>query len=243
MRRSEINRLIEQGLDFLARAGAALPPQARWDLETWRARSREAAELLRRGIGWDLTDFGLGDFRRQGLLLYTLSNGIPGGATVDQPYANKLLLVRAGQATPAHNHGRKIEDIMVLRGGRLQIELFNVGDDGAPDRAREVTLLKDGMWHSCPAGARLSLGPGERVRLEPHHYHGFWGEPGAGDVLVEEVSSLNDDLRDNFFAPEERVGRFPALEEDEAPRFLLCTELPGSAAFDRLLAAAARVAP
>jgi D-lyxose ketol-isomerase len=41
-------------------------------------------------------------------------------------------------------------------------------------------------------------------------------------VLVGEVSSVNDDASDNRFA--EPIGRFPAIEEDEAPLYLLCTD-------------------
>ena len=41
---------------------------------------------------------------------------------------------------------------------------------------------------------------------------------------VGEVSQVNDDRTDNRFEPP--VGRFPAIEEDEAPYRLLCTEYP-----------------
>jgi len=41
-------------------------------------------------------------------------------------------------------------------------------------------------------------------------------------VLGGEVSSVNDDLTDNFFV--EAAGRFPAIDEDEAARYLLCGE-------------------
>jgi D-lyxose ketol-isomerase len=41
-------------------------------------------------------------------------------------------------------------------------------------------------------------------------------------VLVGEVSLVNDDNIDNrFFDP---VGRFPAIEEDEPPLYLLCND-------------------
>lgn len=39
-----------------------------------------------------------------------------------------------------------------------------------------------------------------------------------------EVSTTNDDAADNrFLVPK---GRFPRIEEDEAPEHLLCTEYP-----------------
>ena len=43
-------------------------------------------------------------------------------------------------------------------------------------------------------------------------------------MLLGEVSQCNDDLNDNRFNPP--VGRFPAIEEDEPPYRLLCTEYP-----------------
>ena len=51
-------------------------------------------------------------------------------------------------------------------------------------------------------------------------------EKGTGDVLIGEVSQCNDDSSDNRFNPP--VGRFPEIEEDEAPYRLLCTEYPAA---------------
>ena len=43
-------------------------------------------------------------------------------------------------------------------------------------------------------------------------------------MLIGEVSLVNDDNTDNrFYQP---VGRFPEIEEDEAPMYLLCTDYP-----------------
>jgi len=47
---------------------------------------------------------------------------------------------------------------------------------------------------------------------------------GSGAVLLGEVSQCNDDNTDNRFY--EKVGRFPAIEEDEPPYRLLCDEYP-----------------
>ena len=54
--------------------------------------------------------------------------------------------------------------------------------------------------------------------------HQFYGEAGTADVLAGEVSFVNDDETDNYFL--EPAGRFPEIEEDEPPRYLLCTEYP-----------------
>ena len=50
-------------------------------------------------------------------------------------------------------------------------------------------------------------------------WHAFWG---AGDVLIGEVSSVNDDLTDNIFR--DKIGRFWKIEEDEPPVRLLVSD-------------------
>ncbi len=51
-------------------------------------------------------------------------------------------------------------------------------------------------------------------------WHAFWAE--AADVLIGEVSTVNDDLTDNIFA--EPVSRFAQVEEDEPPYRLLVSD-------------------
>ena len=45
---------------------------------------------------------------------------------------------------------------------------------------------------------------------------------GAGDVLIGEVSTVNDDLTDNIFAAP--IGRFARIDEDVAPTHLLVSD-------------------
>lgn len=235
MKRSEINHLLNEGIAFLKSKGIPLPPQAHWSLEDWNKNREKADELEKRRIGWDLTDFGSGKFESTGLLCYTLSNGIigPDGHPIDQAYSNKLLIIDENQVTPMHHHRRKIEDIINLAGGSLQIKLFNVDKDERPDEKRAVEILHNGIWTTYEQEAVISLSPGERVRLDTHHYHEFWAQFGQGKVVIEEVSSVNDDRIDNIFA--EDFGRFPEIIEDEIPKYLLCIELPGSEKFDELV--------
>ena len=56
-------------------------------------------------------------------------------------------------------------------------------------------------------------------------YHDFSVEEGKGSVLLGEVSMCNDDNTDNYFY-NKKVGRFPAIDEDEEPYRLLCNEYP-----------------
>ena len=64
----------------------------------------------------------------------------------------------------------------------------------------------------------------EKDSITQKLYHDFEVVPGTGPVLLGEVSQCNDDNSDNRFNPP--VGRFPAIEEDEAPYRLLCSEYP-----------------
>lgn len=236
MRRSKIDELIYESATFLTRMGISLPPQAYWNLKTWHEHRDSAEEMRIRGIGWDLTDFGSGNFHEIGLLLYTFSNGIIDPKTevpLDQPYAQKLLVAREGQITPTHHHWRKMEDIIVLAGGNLDIKLNNVSPNNDElDTDTEVRIMKNNAWEVYAPDTVLSLAPGERVRLEQHHYHKFWSRQGT--VAIEEVSTVNDDEADNCFLPEDKVARFPEVEEDQEPKYLLSIELPGAEKFEQL---------
>lgn len=128
MKRSKINNLIDEGITFLNSRNYTLPPQASWSLEDWIKNREKVGEITKRRIGWDLTDFDSGDYKKTGLLLYTLSNGFIGqdGKPVDQPFSNKILLVEENQVTPMHHHRSKMEDIINLGGGNLQIKIYNM---------------------------------------------------------------------------------------------------------------------
>jgi D-lyxose ketol-isomerase len=83
-----------------------------------------------------------------------------------------------------------------------------------------VTVSIDSVQRTYPAGGIVELTPGESITLVPYCYHKFWG---AGSrVLVGEVSLVNDDNADNrFYEPQ---ARFPAIEEDEPPLYLLVND-------------------
>jgi len=79
MKRSEINRYIEEAKAFFAKHQFYLPPFAFWTAADWAKRGREADEIRSSGLGWDVTTFGTSDFEKVGLLLVTLRNGKLGG--------------------------------------------------------------------------------------------------------------------------------------------------------------------
>jgi len=223
MKRSEINRLIREAMRFLAAHHFALPPWARWSPGEWERAGGEADEIRDCHLGWDLTDFGAGDFERLGLILFTIRNGHPSDRRYPKSYCEKVMIVGEGQLTPMHFHWQKCEDIIVRAGGNLMVQLFNAtADERLADS--DVVVSVDGVRKVLKAGSTLRLAPGESVTLPPRLYHKFWGEPGHGKVLVGEVSAVNDDERDNRFL--EPVGRFPEIDEDEPPIHLLCFEYP-----------------
>lgn len=218
MKRSQINRIIRQADDFIHEHGFHLPPFAYWTPDEWRAKGPDVAEIVDKRLGWDITDFGQGDFTRIGLFLFTIRNGDLANLRTGKGklYAEKLLIVDVDQVTPFHFHWLKTEDIINRGGGKLMIALYNATSDEQFDDT-PVTVSTDGVVRTVPAGGVITLSPGESITLPPYCYHKFWGAESR--VLVGEVSTVNDDSTDNrFFDP---VGRFPAIEEDEAPIYLL----------------------
>jgi D-lyxose ketol-isomerase len=219
MKRSEINHILRNAKAFMAEKKFILPPWSNWSIPDWKNHKSDAQEIIINMLGWDITDFGSGDFYKRGLFLFTIRNG---KFNVDKkPYAEKIMIVEENQETPMHFHWAKMEDIINRGGGNLVIELYNATSGNKLDTT-PVHFRTDGVKRSVPAGGKVILNPGESICLEPGMYHRFYGEPGKGKVLVGEVSMVNDDTSDNCFY--ESVGRFPMVEEDEAPMHLLVSD-------------------
>ncbi|HAZ03728.1 MAG: D-lyxose/D-mannose family sugar isomerase [Bacteroidetes bacterium GWF2_42_66] len=219
MKRSEINRILTDAKTFLAEKQFLLPPWSNWSLSEWRKNREAAQEIIENMLGWDITDFGSGDFYKRGLFLFTIRNG---KFNVDKkPYAEKIMIVEENQETPMHYHWLKMEDIINRAGGNLVIELYNSTPDNKFDTT-SVHYKKDGVKGAVEAGGKVILTPGESICLEQGMYHRFYGEAEKGKVLVGEVSMVNDDAADNCFY--ESIGRFPVIEEDEQPVHLLVSD-------------------
>jgi D-lyxose ketol-isomerase len=218
MKRSEINQIMHDADAFIRSHGFHLPPFAYWTPQTWAAQGDEAREIVECGLGWDITDFGSGDYPNVGLFLFTIRNGLAENLKRmrGKLYCEKLLIVDPHQVTPMHFHWSKTEDIINRGGGELVIQLYNATSD---ERLADtpVTVSVDGVRRTAAAGDKVVLTPGESITLVDHCYHQFWAE--GSRVLAGEVSLVNDDAHDNrFFDP---VGRFPAITEDEPPQHLL----------------------
>ena len=200
----------------------ALPPFAKKAPSEWADCGAEVEEIKDNMLGWDITDFGGGDFSKMGLLLITIRNGNQkNAAKYPKPYAEKLMVVKENQITPMHFHWSKMEDIINRGGGNLIIKLYN-STENEELADTDVVVSMDGVKYTIPAGSEVKLEPGQSITLTPGLYHRFWGEEGKGTVIVGEVSMCNDDANDNRFY--DKVGRFPKIEEDEAPLHLLCNE-------------------
>ena len=222
MKRSRINAIMAEADEMIRSHGFVLPPFARWTPEEFKARAGEAAHVVTARCGWDITDYGAGRYDQMGLFLFTLRNGLPadlqrGGGMC---YAEKLLISQQDQISPMHTHVIKAEDIINRGGATLVVELYGSDADGHFAEDRGGTVWCDGIRVTYAPGAKLRLAPGESVTLRPGDWHAFWGE--GGDVLIGEVSTVNDDETDNIFR--EPIGRFARIEEDETPTHLLVSD-------------------
>ena len=225
MKRSEINSVLKEFEAFIGKCRFALPPFCGFTPEQWKDKGHEYDEIRENMLGWDITDFGSGDFDKIGFSLITIRNGnLAMKEKYSKTYAEKLLYLREGQHALMHFHWSKMEDIINRGGGNILIRVYNAAPDEQLDMVRDVKVHMDGREMTVPAGTVVRLTPGESISLYAYMYHDFNVEAGTGPVLLGEVSQCNDDNSDNRFL--ESVGRFPAIEEDEPPYRLLCNEYP-----------------
>lgn len=181
MKRSQVNEAVRRATAFFQANGWSLPPNP----------------------AWDVTDFGLGCFEKEGLVLLNLAN--------EAEYCEKLMFAEKHQQTPAHCHRKKKEDI-ICRHGLLVVQVWPESPATADPGASFRVQVNNNM-RSVFSGQELRLKAGERITLEPGVYHLFY--PESEGCIISEVSTANDDLNDNFFVNPD-IGRFSEIEEDEA---------------------------
>ena len=224
MKRSDINAIIREAERFISSCGFLLPPAAAWTPAEWERRGSAADLVKQAGIGWDITDYGKGEFDQCGLVLFTLRNGLPpGSAVTGLPYAEKILISGDNQICLTHYHKEKTEDLIVRGGSPLAVRLHTLDEAGNLDLDSPVEVQMDGILCRVAAGEAVIIEPGASITLFPGQAHSFWGH--GGPCLVGEVSSVNDDKTDNYFF--EPTARFPRIEEDEPPyRLIVADYLP-----------------
>lgn len=188
MKRSEINHAIQDAIACFERNSWHLPPDPKWDV----------------------TDFGLENFPKYGLVLVNLT---------EEEYCEKIIYTKRDQRTPAHYHRQKKEDI-IARNGTLLVQVWS--KNPVKFFGKETFFIKvNGRLQHVNTGQIIKLKSGERITLYPGIYHEFY--PESEECIIGEVSSHNDDHHDNFFV-NANIGRFPQIEEDEPPIVKLVSE-------------------
>jgi D-lyxose ketol-isomerase len=223
VKRSDINALLAEGDGFIRSFGYVMPPFASYTPAELKERvATDSQGILTGNLGWDITDFGGGNYADLGLFLFCVRNGsvLDLKAGKGMLYAEKIMISKRNQVCPMHRHIVKAEDIINRGGGTLVLELFESQADGSLCLQSDVRIASDGRMKVLKAGGHLALRPGESVTLMPGIWHAFWGE--GADVLIGEVSTVNDDLTDNIFR--DPVGRFASVEEDAEPLHLLVSD-------------------
>jgi D-lyxose ketol-isomerase len=224
MKRSRVNEAIKWAEELCQKHNVTLPVFANFAPDKAEFAKPEYENIVKTMLGWDVSDFGLGDFETHGAVLFTVRNGSIFDSSVGTPYAEKYIMMKEGkeQEIPMHYHIHKTEDIINRAGGILCVQLYMEGADGQPDPNQNVVVYCDGIRREVKGGTTLEISTGNSITLTPHMYHRFYAKTGFGDLLVGEVSKINDDNTDNVFPyPQDR---FCEIEEDEAPYRLLVNE-------------------
>jgi len=224
LKRSDVNDIIRGAEKYLGENGFYLPPFCNMsprDLESV-PNPQAHRDIVECGLGWDVTDFGYGQFpghgkKGIGLLLVTMRNGRADDPS--RPYCEKLMLVDG--ITPFHHHAKKTEDIICRGGSPLLLVVYKVGNNEGFSRKPFVALM-DGQEIEFPAGSEIILEPGQSITLTPDLYHEFRSADDGRGSIVGEVSTVNDDAHDNF--PKWPWARFSGIIEDTEPYRLLCSE-------------------
>lgn len=195
MKRSELNGYMRDALKFADKMNYKLPPFVRFTCDDWKSKGEDCREIAENYMGWDVTDFGTGDFMKSGLILLTLRNG---ANTEKYPknYGEKLMIAFDRQITPYHMHKRKMEDIINRGGALLVLQCFYLeGDHEISNKPVEVSI--DGQVKVFKPCERIELKEGESICLTKELYHSFWGEGGC--ILIGEVSQYEDYHDDTFY--------------------------------------------
>ena len=206
MERSHVNNYIVKAMSFYYEKGIILPEFAFWTLQDWfdiyndDERLMSVDYMLKRGVGWDVTDFGLG--KNYITTLFTYFNGSP----LSPNGLSLKYIFRNNTGSPPHIHIKKTETVVNMGPGVLEVMLWNSSGVG-----NSVTVSINSQIKNYHAGEVIVIPPGGIIEVTPSHKHSY---KARGPVLVGENSSYNDDIIDNIFDP--GVVRFPPITEDLA---------------------------
>ena len=173
MKRSEINAALKEMEQMVKEYRFALPPFCDFTPEQWQEKDHDYDEIRDNMLGWDITDYGMGNFDKMGFSLITIRNGNLKMDKYTKTYAEKLLYIKEGQYSPMHFHWSKMEDIINRGGGNVLIRVYNSTPDEELDKESEVHVHVDGREMVVPAGSQVRLIPGESITIYPYLYHDF----------------------------------------------------------------------
>jgi len=156
MKRSIINKIIQESDEFIKSYGFRLPPFAYFQPSELVARKLEFQAIFDARLGWDITDYGEGRFNEKGLFLFTVRNGSMSDLRSGKGmcYAEKIMISRQDQVSPSHRHIIKTEDIINRGGGFLCIEMFSSNPQGNLDLNTPISFLKNSEQSILPAGSK-----------------------------------------------------------------------------------------
>lgn len=145
MKRSEINRYIQDAVTFFAVNNFRLPAWATTTPAEWKAMAATGNynEIINNQLGWDVTDFGKGCFGQEGLLLFTIRNGSLDDGTKGKTYCEKIMISQVNQQTPNHFHWNKMEDIINRAGGDACHSTLESERTGRENR---LFIYRTGRW-------------------------------------------------------------------------------------------------
>jgi D-lyxose ketol-isomerase len=163
-------------------------------------RRRSAAALAEAGIvlrpeeadAIEVTDFGLGRFAEEGLVLLTYVN--------TDRYCAKELVLGAHQVCPQHRHppfdgGPGKQETFRCRRGR--VHLFVEGAGSSSDGADGLAPKHREEWYTVHE--QVVLHAGEQYTIPPNTWH--WFAAGPGGAIVSEFSSTSRDELDQWVDP------------------------------------------
>jgi hypothetical protein len=230
VKRSEINESIQLAQDVFEAHRFALPKWAYWSPANWEHCGPEVLEIKSCMLGWHVTDFGLNRFPQQGVVQFTLRN-----CPIDRrksrpapppfqvkPYSEKIMLLQKLQTFPFHFLQTRTKDLINRGGGDLLVQIHRLKAQQELDEESRAPVSINGISYNLKAGGVVRLAPGDSITTPPRFCHKFWAEKAS--CLVGEVSTSHSDPVGHAFV--EEAAWFIAVEEDEAPLFLMCNEYP-----------------
>jgi len=212
MQRSRINAAIEEAIGQARRHGLPLPRFAVESNETLASKGEAFDEARACGLGWNVTDFGSGNFEKMGLVTLNLRSGNPSfPAYAGKVYSEKLLFLGPQQRVPMHYHAARIEDVICCAGEKFYVAVYSRAANGEiSDGATDVSI--DGERRKVPCGDAINLKPGDSICLTPGLLHEFY--TGDEPVILRAIATVSDDAEDMLFVDGEDHERYPDIVDD-----------------------------